>query len=504
MLWIVLTACFLPVNAVAQSELEGDAEEAVTVPVVKEFRPYAGRSVWLPTDLRRVGPVHGVARFHDDLLVLTALGELYRQDENGFELLFATMRVESEVPDDEELHQRVVDRIDELIDPTNEDTSESYDDDEELADEEIVAAVEEQQELALEQIGEAFDLAQAELLQEQSGEFDGAVASSLWVENGQLWLMTSGGVLTASSTDYAFRPIDDPTLMAPPVQVSLRAGGSVWADQRGVFRTDSRTGTQVAALGIEGGIRSIVEVDDGHLIAAGERGCFESSDGGYSFTRLNTGLMNTAAYALALWNGKIFLGSDDGLLALHVSEAFIQYSDSDDYPEINTLFALAANRSGVSVDLDLNTRKWKTLMPSFVLEGVFLPGASLKWAESSGTSRSPDASWTVVSRFVWDGVRRSSDISEPIVINKEVFRGSVMDQQAMASRLRSAGNRYEAAVASKLVRLYNKRAALVSLPIAEEIAMRTKNALEVMEVEAQISVLVGRWFASSPVMKELR
>ena len=74
----------------------------------------------------------------------------------------------------------------------------------------------------------------------------------------------------------------------------------------------------------------------------------------------------------------------------------------------------------------------------------------------------------------------------------------------MASRLRSAGNRYEAAVASKLVRLYNKRAALVSLPIAEEIAMRTKNALEVMEVEAQISVLVGRWFASSPVMKELR
>jgi hypothetical protein len=74
----------------------------------------------------------------------------------------------------------------------------------------------------------------------------------------------------------------------------------------------------------------------------------------------------------------------------------------------------------------------------------------------------------------------------------------------MVSRLRSAGNRYEAAVASKLVRLYNKRAALASLPLADEIAKRTKNALEVMEVEAQISVLVGRWFSSSPSIKELK
>jgi hypothetical protein len=508
-LWLLFIGCLLPVAAMAQEIVPveivpAEIEIAEVGPVVEEFRPFAGRSVWLPMGLGRVGAVNGIAHFQGDLLVLTALGELYRRGQDGFELVFATMRVEGEALDDEDLHQRVVDRMDELIDPGSDDPAEVYNDDEEFTDTEILEAVDAQRELAMEEIGEAFDVAHAELLQEQARELDGAVASSLWVENGKLWLMTSGGTLTASTTAYEFSPSDDLDLVAPPVQVSLRSGGSVWADQRGVFRTDSRTGTQVAALGLSGGIRSIVEADDGHLFAAGERGCFESSDGGYSFTPLNTGLMNMSAYAVLVLDGRIILGSDDGLLALHVSEELVDFGGGDDYPKINTLFSLAASRPGIVVDLNLNARKWRALIPSLVLEGVYLPGASLSWAESSGTERSPDGLWTIVSRFEWDGVRRASELSEPIVINREVFNGGPIDHQVMVSRLRSAGNRYEAAVASKLVRLYNKRAALASLPLADEIAKRTKNALEVMEVEAQISVLVGRWFSSSPSIKELK
>ncbi len=293
---------------------------------------------------------------------------------------------------------------------------------------------------------------------------------------GRAWLGTPGGLWTRSESDGRWRP--DRGLGADPVLDLLAvgddllalSGGSIQATRDGErWRVRQPSLDARALLAVSGQDRlwvamedtvlkarglgrslsapvgtpprdvwSMVGLDGGQLMVAGDRGAWLSSDGGDSWTPLSRGLRGAHARGVARTPaGQLWLASADGLYRLEEGTGFaLGPPRTEPWLTVEELLVASAERVGVRNKRELSGTGrliLRYLMPRVRVQARWLDNANVSSRLGGGYVLQPDDVFQFYVDLTWvpPGARRR--------IETDDFSGDVRDTRSV--RLDDSGNR---------------------------------------------------------------